>query len=276
MRFKVLKCFFLVCVNHSAFSKALLTTSNTSRLASSGSKAKMGMIEATDLFGKWAQTEGRVEKMAAGHTPAVGEMLKRLVAHLREQTTTSSTDLRFLDVGCGSGWVCRKLFDPTIFGNTFSMYRGIDGSRDMVLKARSENGDNENCSFQHADLTTWSLPSEESLFDVCFSMECLYYLKPEEISVFLQTLSSRVIRQGGILIFGIDHYEENLQCHGWAELNNCHMTLWKSNRWKEEVEEAGFKIVDMWRAAKRDDMAEGTLVIMARNEKSGNLISDEL
>ena len=145
----------------------------------------------------------------------------------------------------------------------------------MILKAKAEN-DNEACSFQQADLTMWPLPSEGDLFDVAFSMECLYYLKPEEISVFLKKLSSRVIKTGGVLIFGIDHYEENLQCHGWAELNNCHMTLWKSHRWKEAVNEAGFEIIDMWRAAKRDDMAEGTLVIMARNEKSSNVVSEEL
>ena len=235
------------------------------------------MIEATDLFGKWAQTEGRVEKMAAGHTPAVSEMLTRLVARIQEHPSTlGKNNLKFLDIGCGSGWVCRKILNANSYGNMFSVYHGIDGSSDMVLKAKVENKGIGACTFQEGDITKWSLDKEEDLFDVAFSMECLYYLRPEEISEFLRKLSLRIIKKGGILIFGIDHYDENLQCHGWSELNNCHMTLWKSSKWKEEVLEAGFEIIDMWRAAKRDGMPEGTLVIMARNEKLNYQIPDEL
>ena len=98
-------------------------------------------------------------------------------------------------------------------------------------------------------------------------MECLYYLQPEEIPVFLQSLSQQwVEKDGGLFMMGIDHYLENEECHGWGALNNTHMTLWGEARWREEVEKAGFEIVQQWRAAKREGMQEGTMVILARNK----------
>ena len=161
MRFEALKCLFLFHVHYSFIGnrntlvRAVLSTSNTSRMTSSlsSSAAKKGMIEATDLFGKWAQTEGRVEKMAAGHTPAVSEMLTRLVARIQEHPSTlGKNNLKFLDIGCGSGWVCRKILNANSYGNMFSVYHGIDGSSDMVLKAKVENKGIGACTFQEGDM----------------------------------------------------------------------------------------------------------------------------
>ena len=55
------------------------------------------------------------------------------------------------------------------------------------------------------------------------------------------------------------------ECHSWGELNNCHMTLWSEGKWKEEVANAGFEVIDQFRAAKREGMKEGTMVIVAIN-----------
>ena len=281
MRFTVLSR--MLFAGNVALARALAPSlnANTSRmmsLTSTSGGSGEDMIEATDLFGQWARTDGRVEKMAAGHDPAVSEMLTSLIKYLKEQPSSSSTakttNLSLLDIGSGSGWVCKKALDTNVHGNVFGSYRGIDGSNDMVLKAQMENSGNPSCLFEHADLNTWSLQSKEALFDVAFSMECLYYLRPKEIGKFLRKLSTGTIKRGGVLIFGIDHYEENKDCHNWSRINNCHMTLWPSNRWKQEVEEAGFEIIDMWRAARRDGMLEGTLVIMARNTADDKIVVD--
>ena len=61
----------------------------------------MGLREATDLFSEWADV-GRDEGMQQGHAASVDVMLKQLLKG-REQPFTA------IDIGCGNGWVVRKL-----------------------------------------------------------------------------------------------------------------------------------------------------------------------
>ena len=57
------------------------------------------MDKTSKLFDVWAKT-GRSEEMEKGHGTTVNQFLDKL--SLKEK-------FRFLDIGCGNGWVVRKM-----------------------------------------------------------------------------------------------------------------------------------------------------------------------
>jgi SAM-dependent methyltransferase len=187
-------------------------------------------VIATDLFSSWAR-EGRDEVMASGHLPAVQEMLS--LAHplypkyqVSEGVSEGvsecvSEGYRFLDVGCGNGWVVRAEAGRA----GCAVAAGVDGARDMVRKAEAlalkalapgttSSSSSGECSsgssnngarqeFYHSDLLEFH-PS--SKFDVAFSMEVMYYLSEDQVAAMLASLSNNIIEKNGLFVFGIDHY----------------------------------------------------------------------
>ena len=61
----------------------------------------MSQRTATDVFSEWAEA-GRDQGMERGHGPSVEVMLERVLAQRQEPFTA-------IDIGCGNGWVVRKL-----------------------------------------------------------------------------------------------------------------------------------------------------------------------
>ena len=59
------------------------------------------MKKATDVFGQWAEI-GKDLGMEEGHSKPVDEMLKYAIKKIDK-------NFSFLDVGCGNGWVVRKV-----------------------------------------------------------------------------------------------------------------------------------------------------------------------
>ena len=57
--------------------------------------------KATDVFSEWAG-KGRDEGMEHGHSTSVSAMLELALPKL-------CANFSAIDVGCGNGWVCRKL-----------------------------------------------------------------------------------------------------------------------------------------------------------------------
>ena len=149
-----------------------------------------------------------------------------------------SEGYRFLDVGCGNGWVVRAEAGRA----GCAVAAGVDGARDMVRKAEalalkalapgttsssssgecssgssSSSGSTSSsgeCSswssnngarqeFYHSDLLQFH-PS--SKFDVAFSMEVMYYLSEDQVAAMLASLSNNIIEKNGLFVFGIDHY----------------------------------------------------------------------
>ena len=92
-------------------------------------------------------------------------------------------------------------------------------------------------------------------------MEVLYYLN--DIPEFLESVNQYWLHKGGIFAFGIDHYLENENCHDWSDKVGTKMAMHSELEWRRMVENAGFDIVQMFRAAPRKDWA-GTLAIIAR------------
>ena len=77
-----------------------------------------------NFFGDWALS-GRDEQMAKGHEDSVNAMLDLVI--------TNQKEFSFIDVGCGNGWVVRKIFN---YPNC-QYAVGVDGSKQMIAKAKS-------------------------------------------------------------------------------------------------------------------------------------------
>jgi trans-aconitate methyltransferase len=197
--------------------------------------------DATELFSEWA-LRNRDEGMESGHANSVNEMLNIAIPMLVEPFSA-------IDVGCGNGWVCRKLQS----NDNCNKVVGIDGSIEMITKAKQKGGE-----YHLAKLPGWN-PSQK--FDLIHSMEFLYYLKdPLEM---LKTFFNEWLNDKGVLIAGVDHYLENTESHDWAKSLNVHMTTLSEEQWKQAMIDAGFTGVETRRVGIKSGFV-GTLAIFGR------------
>ena len=81
------------------------------------------MRKATDVFGEWAEI-GKDEGMEKGHSASVDEMLE---FSLNERAQINRK-FKFLDLGCGNGWVVRKVAQDT----RCRFAAGVDGAKKMI------------------------------------------------------------------------------------------------------------------------------------------------
>ena len=98
------------------------------------------MDKTAKLFDVWANT-GRSEDMEKGHGTTVNQFLDKL---------SLKKNFRFLDIGCGNGWVVRKISQkPSCIKAV-----GIDKSKMMIKNAKSKIlSEKEN--YFVTDLETW-------------------------------------------------------------------------------------------------------------------------
>jgi len=203
----------------------------------------MAKRHATDVFSEWAK-KGKDEGMQIGHANSVKEMLKIVKPHLK-------VNFSAIDIGCGNGWVCRKL----LIDKKCKKVIGIDGSKNMIEKAKNLDPKGE---YYHALLPKWS-PDEK--FDLIHSMEFLYYL--ENPLGMLKDFYEFWLNPEGVFIGGIDFYLENKDSHEWPERLNVHMTKLSIEDWKEGMLNAGFKDVEMHQVASNERFI-GTLVMIGK------------
>ena len=194
-----------------------------------------------DVFDNWALI-GRDERMAKGHAVSVKEMLKMAI--------NGKKKFSFLDVGCGNGWVVRKMAK----NNKCSFAAGVDGSVNMIAKAKSVD---EIGNYFCQDIRQWT---PEMTFDIVHSMEVFYYL--ENPDTLIQNIFDFWLNPKGKLIMGIDFYYENTSCHNWQEDCGVNiMQLLPINTWVNFFRKAGFKNVSARHLSVKEDW-EGTLVVM--------------
>ncbi|MED6319495.1 MAG: class I SAM-dependent methyltransferase, partial [Candidatus Thermoplasmatota archaeon] len=156
----------------------------------------MSLRSATDLFSEWADV-GRDEGMERGHSASVEVMLKELLEGWNRP-------FRAMDIGCGNGWVVRRLSAHALCSHA----SGVDGAPSMIAKARTIDPDGD---YIEAMLPEWT---PRAPYDLVHTMECLYYL--EDPLGFLQTLHDEWMLPGGRLVIGVDHYTENPASHDWG------------------------------------------------------------
>lgn len=203
----------------------------------------MSQRNATDLFSDWAAS-GRDEGMEKGHSSSVNTMLETVLPRMKSGFTA-------IDVGCGNGWVVRRLnTEPGCAGAS-----GVDGANIMIEKARTIDSEG---TYTLATLPEWS-PNEA--VDLVHSMEFLYYL--EHPMAFLKTLQTTWLRKEGWLIIGLDHYVENEASHDWSSSLNVHMAMHTIEEWIDGFREAGFRHVEAFQTGEKEGWA-GTLVLMGQ------------
>lgn len=194
-----------------------------------------------EVFGNWALT-GRDEIMAHGHADSVRAMLELVIIDQKK--------FSFMDVGCGNGWVVKKILD-----HPHCQYvAGVDGSQHMIDKAKSMGIGGE---FFCEDISHWIPPRT---FDIVHSMEVFYYL--EQPDKLIRNIFDFWLNPLGKLIMGIDFYEENTPCHSWQEdcgINT--MQLFSKNIWIDFFREAGFRKITSHHFGAKDEW-KGTLAVM--------------
>lgn len=198
---------------------------------------------ATDVFSEWAE-QGRDIGMEKGHSASVSEMLESAIPHLPHPFSA-------IDIGCGNGWVVRKL--ATLGARRVE---GVDGASEMIANARAIDPSG---TYHEAKLPEWT---PENRFDLVHTMEFLYYLKnPQEM---LTKIHDEWLEDDGWLVAGVDHYLEHEASLDWPKTLNVHMTTMSIDEWKTLMEKAGFRNIKIWQAAATDNFS-GTLAMLGQH-----------
>ncbi|MDC3381213.1 class I SAM-dependent methyltransferase [Gammaproteobacteria bacterium] len=201
---------------------------------------------ATEVFGEWADC-GKDIGMEKGHALAVEDMISFAI----QERANLERNFNFLDLGCGNGWVVRKLENESLCVRSV----GIDGAKQMIEKASKVDSKSE---YLHENIDTYSSPEK---FDLIHSMEVLYYLENPALTV--KKITDLWLNQGGRLIAGVDLYYENQESHSWEEKVGTKMMMLKEAEWIEIFSSAGLKEVKSWRSNQSQDWA-GTLVLTGK------------
>jgi trans-aconitate methyltransferase len=182
--------------------------------------------------------------MEKGHAVSVADMLDFAL----KERVDRAKKFSFLDVGCGNGWVVRKVLENTLCNRAV----GVDGAKQMIINAESNGG---NGHYVLANLNSYE--SEEK-FDLIHSMEVLYYLENPAETIY--KINKSWLKPGGRLIVGIDHYYENKTSHSWQDKVGTPMLMLKEKEWLNIFKDSGLSAVDCWRSNGSNDWA-GTLVL---------------
>ena len=172
-------------------------------------------------FDKWAQN-GRAELMENEHGNNVSKFLQKI---------SFNKPFTFLDVGCGNGWVVRKIAKE----NNCKKSIGIDISKKMIIQAKKKLG-NKKEEFFHTGIESWDYKGK---FDFIFSMESIYYA--DSIEIALEKIY-KLLKPGGQFFCGTDFYTENKSTARWANIMKIQMHLHSEKEWREFFKNAGFQV----------------------------------
>jgi len=175
-------------------------------------------------FNRWAEA-GRGEGMEQDHLPIalpVVEKMRRAAAD------------NVLDVGCGSGWLARRLAKRVSEGRVV----GMDVSDEMIRVARRTSLDFENILYATGE--AGEIPWEANFFNHAISVESAYYW-PEPAAGIREIF--RVLRPGGAAWILINYYRDNPHCHQWGPLLAVPTHLLAAEEWAEIFRTAGFSDV---------------------------------
>ncbi|HEU04207.1 MAG TPA: class I SAM-dependent methyltransferase [Nitrosopumilus sp.] len=136
----------------------------------------------------------------------------------------------FLDVGCGNGWVVRKIAEMKFCKKVV----GIDKSKNMIKNSKSKKKFSKEEFFQ-ADIQSWKYRGK---FDYIFSMESIYY--SESLDLALKKIF-KLLKNGGQFFCGTDFYKDNKATSGWSKQMKLEMHLRSKKEWRELFKKHGFK-----------------------------------
>jgi SAM-dependent methyltransferase len=172
-------------------------------------------------FNRWAEA-GRGDAMEQDHLPIVLPMLAMMNVQQNEA---------ILDVGCGTGWLCRLLAQGVPQGRVV----GLDVSDEMIRRAQALSADMSNLTFTIGG--TDPMPCQDHLFTRAVSVESAYYW-PEPRRGIAEMF--RVLRPGGSAWILINYYRDNPYCHQWGAVYAIPAHLLAAEEWAGFFRDAGF------------------------------------
>jgi arsenite methyltransferase len=172
-------------------------------------------------FNRWAEA-GRGDGMEQDHLPITLPVLDKM--HLIPADNV-------LDVGCGSGWLSRRISKLVPEGRVV----GMDISDEMVRLARRNSIDHHNILFVTGEAA--EIPWEPNFFHHAVSVESAYYW-PDPAAGLKEI--HRVLRPGGSAWILINYYRDNPYCHQWGALLAVPTHLLSSDEWADLFRGAGF------------------------------------
>jgi arsenite methyltransferase len=171
-------------------------------------------------FNRWAEA-GRGEGMEHDHLPITLPVLEKM--------RVSATD-NLLDVGCGSGWLSRRLAKMAPEGRVV----GMDVSDEMIRVARRSSADFDNILYVAGEAS--EIPWESNFFQHAASVESAYYW-PDPAAGVKELI--RVLRPGGAAWILINYYRDNPHCHQWGPLLAVPTKLLSAEEWTGLFRAAG-------------------------------------
>jgi SAM-dependent methyltransferase len=188
-------------------------------------------------FNRWAEA-GRGEGMERDHLPITLPVLEKM--------GLMATD-NVLDVGCGSGWLARRLAKRVAEGRVV----GMDVSDEMIRVARRSSLDFENILYATGEVG--EIPWEANFYNHAISVESAYYW-PEPGAGIREIF--RVLRPGGHAWILINYYRDNPHCHQWGPLLAIPTNLLSAEEWMRFFQAAGFGEVEQERIEDRSPSPE--------------------
>lgn len=188
-------------------------------------------------FNRWAEA-GRGEGMEQDHLPITLPVLEKM--------RLGATD-NVLDVGCGSGWLTRRIAQMVPEGRVV----GMDVSDQMIRVARRTSLEQDNVLYVTGEVG--EIPWEANFFTQAISVESAYYW-PEPAAGVKEIF--RVLRPGGSLWMLINYYRDNPHSHQWGALLAVDTHLMLAEEWAELFGAAGFASVVEERVVDRSQSPE--------------------
>ena len=176
-------------------------------------------------FNRWAEA-GRGEGMEQEHLPITLPVLEKM--HLAPADNV-------LDVGCGAGWLSRRLAKLLPQGRVV----GMDVSDEMIRRARRSSVDFENVMFVTGEVE--EIPWEPNFFSHVVSVESAYYWPDPAVGI---REIFRVLKPGGAAWMLINYYRDNPHVHQWGGLLEVETHLLSAAEWSELFRAAGFGNVE--------------------------------
>jgi ubiquinone/menaquinone biosynthesis C-methylase UbiE len=188
-------------------------------------------------FNRWAEA-GRGEGMEQDHLPIALPALEKMRLAPADNV---------LDVGCGTGWLSRRLARLAPEGRVI----GMDISDEMIRHARRASVDFENLMFVTGEVT--GIPWQPNFFSRVISVESSYYW-PDPVAGLKETF--RVLQDGGSAWILINYYRDNPHCHQWGDLLAVKTHLLLADEWSELFRAAGLTSVEHERIVDRSPTPE--------------------
>ncbi len=179
------------------------------------------MDKVRETFDKWAQN-GRAELMEEEHGKNVLKFLESI---------SFDKPFTFLDVGCGNGWVVRKIAKEGDCKKSI----GIDKSKKMIMQSKKKI-ESKKEGYIHTDIESMNYRGK---FNFIFSMESLYYA--DSIEIALEKIY-KLLKPGGQFFCGTDFYTDNKATARWAGIMKIQMHLHSKKEWREFFKKAGFNV----------------------------------